>query len=162
MTKFSKIYRAHFDFSYVVQIWRAENQSGLTLKSSIYTYPLKKRLKRVSGATGDLKFSKFGPRAHMVMECIVLLHFCAFQAISSTEFWVSPLWFWAKMNNCYDVTEVKVPINAHVHYYLQLVMKSQHFNMAQLHFLIILCGDLLPTSLVIQDTYSMDHHQLPA
>ena len=64
-------------------IWRAESQNGLTLKSSIYTYPLKCFM-------GYWWFKiKFGPQAHV--KCIVLLYFYAFQTISSTL-----TWFWVR------------------------------------------------------------------
>ena len=52
---------------------RAQNQSGLTSNLPFTPTHSKVLLKCVSWATGDLSFSKFGPRVHM--ECIVFTSF---------------------------------------------------------------------------------------
>ena len=54
-------------------------------------------LKCVLRATGDLRFQNLG----YILVYTKCISFSANQAISSTSFWVRPLWFWAFQLKCY-------------------------------------------------------------
>ena len=65
---------------------------GLTLRSPIYTDPLGNTFKIILCFKSNILVNL----GHMLVWSVyVLLHFCAFQAVSSTLFWVTSPWLWA-------------------------------------------------------------------
>ena len=83
--------------------WRVENQSGLTHKCWVSPPNMGILSKCVSGAAEIFKISNFS-----LVFIGYVLHYCANHAISSTWFWVKPVWFWA-LQILIDIHEQELP-----------------------------------------------------